>query len=383
MTAPVQTPPPDQLSAAQIASLLALVQAQAQIRQQLAQAAIAAALAPLAGFTAWWDAGAVDEMIGQILRVVLPIQRRAAQVTDGYLTNATRIITGRRPRPAGAVDVRKLRRKMTEQLADELLAGVRQSVRVELDRLGDEPSQETQPSPGWGLEHDREFHDPADAYGRVADGYRFATTVKGDSPEKAQEKAAVRIANIAETDVTLAVRAQYQKTLGEQKADAYRRVLHPELSETGPCGLCVVAADRTYKSEDLLPLHNRCCCEVLPVYGRLDPGLTLNGDDLARIYEAAGGNTREQLRQVRVVMTEHGELGPLLVRGEEHYRSPEEVARTYASSRRVREQAILDALVPVHEQTRYRAERGDNLTKSLRWQEKRIEELRRSLGVAS
>lgn len=383
MTAPVQTPPQQQLSAAQLAALLALVQAQAKIRQQLTQAAVAAALAPLAGFTAWWDAGAVDEMIGQILRLVQPIQRQAAQVTDGYLTNATRIITGRRPRPAGAVDVTKLRRKMTEELADEILAGVRQSVRVELDPLGDEPSHEEQPSPDWGLEHDREHQDPADAYGRVADGYRYSTTVKGDSPEKAQEKAQVRIANIAETDVTLAVREQYRKTLGAQRATGWRRVLHPELSETGPCGLCVVAADRTYKTEDLLPLHNKCVCEVLPVYGRIDPGITLNGDDLRRIYQAAGGNTREQLRQVRVVMTEHGELGPLLVRGDEHYRSPEEVARTYASSRRVREQAILDALVPVHEQTRYRALRGENLSKSLRWQTERIEELRQSLGVAS
>ncbi|MER5608353.1 hypothetical protein AB0F93_00155 [Micromonospora tulbaghiae] len=383
MTAPVQTPPPQQqLSAAQIAALLALVQAQAELRRQLTQAAVAAALAPLAGFTAWWDAEAVTDLIGRILRVVQPMQRQAAQLTDGYLTNAALVITGQRPRPAGAVDVTRLRRKMTEELADELLAGVRQSVKVELDRIGDEPSTEVQPSPAWGLEHDREYQDPAEAYARVADGYRYATTVLGDSPEKAQKKAEIRLATIAETDVTLAVREQYRRNLSAQNATGYRRILHPELSETGPCGLCVVAADRVYKKEDLLPLHNRCVCEVLPVYGRVDPGITLNGDDLRRIYDAAGGNTREDLRRVRVLMAEHGEIGPILVHGDQHYRSPEEVARTYASSRQVREQAILDALEPRYEETKYRVARGDNLSKTLRWQRARIEELRRSIGAA-
>ncbi len=383
MTAPVQTPPPQrQLTAAQMAALLALVQAQAAVRRQLTQAAVAAALAPLAGFSDWWDAEAVTRLIGRILRVVQPLQRQAAQITDGYLTRAATIITGRTQRPAGTIDVRRLRRAMTEELADEILAGVRQSVAVELDRLGDEPSSDVQPT-AWGLEQDRIAQDPADAYGRVADGYRYAVTMLGDAPEKAQAKAKVRIANVAETDVTLAVRAQYQKNLGAQGATGWRRILHPELSETGPCGLCVVAADRIYKTEDLLPLHTRCVCEVLPVYGRVDPGLTLNGDDLAALYAAAGGNTREQLRRIRVVLTEHGELGPILVHGDQHYRSPQEVARNYASSRRVRERAILDALEPRYEATRYRVERGDPLTKTMRAQQARIEQLRRSLGASA
>lgn len=379
MSTPVQQP--QQLTAAQIATLLALVEAQAAVRAQLTTAASAAAAAALAGFSAWWDADAIVEMIASVLRVVQPMQRQAATVTDGYLTRAATIVSGRPQRAAGAIDVTRLRRAMTAQVADEILAGARQVARVDLGALADEPSTAVESSPAWGLEDDREALDPAEPYGRVADGYRYATTMLGDSPEKAQQKAAVRIATTAATDVQLAVRAQYQKTLGAQDATGWRRILHPELSETGPCGLCVVAADRVYKSEDLLPLHNRCVCEVLPVYGRVDPGITLNGDDLAAIYEAAGGNTREQLRRISVVMTEHAELGPVLVHGTQHYRSPEEVARSYASSRRVREQAILDALEERNEITKYRVDRGDPLNKTLRAQEKRIAELRRSLNV--
>lgn len=382
MTAPVQDAPESarQLTAAQLAALLALVQAQAAVRQQLTQAAAAAATAAMAGFTAWWDGDAVTAMIVRVLRVVQPIQRNAATITDGYLTRAATIISGRPQRAAGVVNVQQLRRQMSEQVADEILAGVRQVVRIELGGLADEPFTEVEDSPAWGLEDDREAMDPAVPYGRVADGYRYQVAMAGDSPEVAQEKAAVRIAIAAETDVTLAVRAQYQKTLGAQGATGWRRILHPELSENGPCGLCVVAADRIYKNEDLLPLHNRCVCEVLPVYGRVDPGITLNGDDLAAVYAAAGGNTREQLRRVNVVLTEHGELGPILVDGNRHYRDPAEVARTYASSRRVREQAILESLEERFARTLLRVDRGENLEKTLRSQRERIEELRASLA---
>ncbi len=372
-----------QLSAAQMAALLALVQAQASVRQQLTEAASAAAVAAMAGFTDWWDADETTAMIAQVLRVVQPIQRNAATVTDGFLTRAATIISGKPQRAAGAVDVQRLRRQMTEEVADELLAGVREAVRIELGGLADEPFTEVEPSPQWGLEDGRVAMDPAVPYGRVADGYRFGVTMGGDDPEKARQRATVRIALAAETDVTLAVRAQYQKTMSAQGATGWRRILHPELSETGPCGLCVVAADRVYRTEDLLPLHNRCVCEVLPVYGRVDPGITLNGDDLRSVYEAAGGNTREQLRRVNVVLTEHGELGPILVDGNRHYRAPEEVARTYASNRRVRERAILEALEDRYEVTKLRVERGEGLSRTLKSQRDRIEELRRSLRASA
>ena len=381
MTAPTQTS--QELSPAQLAALLALVQAQAAVRQQLAEAAAAAAAAAVAGFTAWWDADETTAMIARVLRVVQPLQRQAAMVTDGYLTRSATIISGQSQRAAGAVDVQRLRRAMTEQVADEILAGARQVLRVDLGQLAEQPHTDVEPAMPWGLEEDRVAQDPAEAYGRVADGYRWSTTMLGDSDEKAQQKAAVRIATTANTDVQLAVRAQYQKTMSAQGATGWRRILHPELSRTGPCGLCIVAADRVYRSEDLLPIHNRCCCEVLPVYQGADPGITLNGDDLAAVYAAAGGNTREQLRRVSVVMTEHGELGPVLVHGDRHYRAPEDVARAYASSRRVREQSILEALEERYDITRLRVSRGEPLEKTLRSQRERIAELRRSVGAST
>lgn len=692
-----QPSPQQDLSPAQMAALLALVQAQAANRQEMMTAAARGALAVMRGFTAWWDGDAISDMISRVLRIVQPIQRQAVGVTDAYLTNASSIIIGARQQPAGAMDVRLLRKAMTDKLADEILSGARRTAWVELGNPAEGPGGSIDLDTGYGLEDDREYQAPEDAYGKIADNYRFNTTVRGDEPLRAQQKAEARIAVVASTDVTLAVREQYRRTMSAQDATGFRRILHPELSQSGPCGLCVVAADRVYKTEDLLPLHNRCVpagtrvaaegvrsltrrrysgtlvilttasgqeltitakhpvltdrgwipahlveeddhvvrhrtghgvvgrgpdeddmpplvedvwraavmsgafrrsgmpvaaedfhgdgsdgeveavstyglfpnigdvsfaqpggkpclvsghgrglglpgastslvpglrnrslaarsvgspnfgqalvgcdsrvvgakslgysselhlrfdqappdrvpvdavllgervlggsgyvlsdnlgvgerlpdpprfdpdgfefagqgrhayaelgrdlrdrlasdveldrvvdkrlvegthhvynlhtdegwysanglivsncvCEVLPVYGKADPGITLNGDDLNRIYDAAGGNTREALRRVRVVLTEHGELGPILVHGEQHYRGPEEVARNYASSRAVRERAILDALYPINDQTRQRAERGEELPKSLRWQQERIEELERSLA---
>lgn len=381
MTAPTQTQQPRHLTAAQMAALLALIQAQAAVRQQLTQTAVSAALAPLRAFTAWWDAAAVDRLIGQILKVVQPAQRQAARVTSAYIANTATIIGGSPVRPAPVVDITKLRRKMTEQLADELLAGDRRSAYMVLGDTHDLGNRDVDTPVSFGLSDNRDFHDPADAYGRVADGYRYAVTSRGDDPHVAQDKARVRIANTAETDVTLAVREQWQQSMFSLKGvTGYRRILHPELSKTGPCGLCVVAADRVYKKEDLLPLHNKCVCEVLPVYGRVDPGITLNGDDLRAVYEAAGGNTREHLRRITVALAEHGELGPVIVDAGQHYRSPEDVARTRTSDRATRERAILDDLLARFENTKYRVSRGEDLGKTLRWQAERIQELQRSLA---
>lgn len=385
MTAPTQQQPPRQLTPQQLALLLALVQAQAATRQQLTQAAVAGALAPLRVFTAWWDAAAVNRLIVQILRVVQPAQRQAARLTDAYMAQATSIITGTPARTAGPVDVTKLRRKMTPQLADEILAGHRPIPRIELGNSHDGPSQHIDAPARMAFADHKVFHTPAEAYGRVADGYRYAVVAKGDTEEKAQQRAQLRMELIVATDVTLAVREQYRKSLGNLNGvTGWRRILHPELSKTGPCALCVVAADRVYKKEDLLPLHNFCVCEVLPVIGKLDPGFTLNGDDLSRLYDAAGGNTREALRRVSVVLTEHAELGPILVDGAQHYRGPREVAKTQTTDDATRYRAQLDALEKSFESLQIRHMQGDQtVEKGLRWQHDRIEELHRLIGASA
>lgn len=106
-------------------------------------------------------------------------------------------------------------------------------------------------------------------------------------------------------------------TDGGPKVIGYRRVVRPELSMHGPCGLCVVAATNWYTKSSLQGIHHLCKCVTLPVTADQDPGFRWNQEDLRRhldtIYGAAGGSTRgKDLKRVRVKITEHGELGPIL-----------------------------------------------------------------------
>ncbi|MDE8648087.1 hypothetical protein PXH69_24210 [Rhodococcus qingshengii] len=146
---------------------------------------------------------------------------------------------------------------------------------------------------------------------------------KGMDESKALAIVANRAKMYIESNVALAEREAETQIYAEAKRKSpkilgYRRVIHPEASESGVCGLCVAASDRMYYVEELKALHNRCKCEVLPVTKDLDPGLTLNEHDLAKLYDTAKGTSAKKLKQVRYKIDDHGELGPVLAppRGE-------------------------------------------------------------------
>ncbi|MBS3177745.1 MULTISPECIES: hypothetical protein [unclassified Pseudoclavibacter] len=92
----------------------------------------------------------------------------------------------------------------------------------------------------------------------------------------------------------------------------FRRVLHPELSRSGPCGLCIVASTGFYTIGELKRLHLLCKCTTAPLTDTFDPGLQLNKADLKALYEAAGGTQGRTLRDLHLRDVTHGELGPLL-----------------------------------------------------------------------
>lgn len=50
-----------------------------------------------------------------------------------------------------------------------------------------------------------------------------------------------------------------------RSATEWRRVLHPEKSQGGPCLLCTLASTRSYWVDDLQPIHDGCHCEAVPV----------------------------------------------------------------------------------------------------------------------
>jgi hypothetical protein len=390
VTAPVQVPQTAptarrELTAAQMARIVALLVAQAKIRQQMTQTAVNAALLPLRTFTGWWDAGDVSKMIGRILRTVQPAQLRAARATDAFAAQVLTVLTGRTVRPVGAIDVTRLRRTIPPEVAEDLVHGRRDPAWLELGDLRHGPNAHVNDPVAFAV-HDRERRTsvaPEEVYGRAADTYRYNVVANGDSPEVAAQKAGVRVAAAAATDVTLAVREQYRAAFDRERVEGWRRIVRPEMSQTGPCGLCVVAADRVYKRADLLPLHNRCVCDVLPIVDGLDPGLRLNHDDLQAVYNAAGGTGAGGLLNVRVALAEHGELGPVLVNANQSHRGPREVAQMLVPERPVRARAQLASLEKTLATLEERAARGElKDDRALRWQRGKVAELRAEVGAA-
>ncbi|MDN4174725.1 hypothetical protein QWY28_17320 [Nocardioides sp. SOB77] len=207
----------------------------------------------------------------------------------------------------------------------------------------------------------------------------FALTADEDL---ALARAVERATQIIETDLMLAGRQAQTDTMKVLGVTRYRRVLRPELSESGPCGLCVVAADRIYRVSDLLPMHApRCKCVTMPIVGDLDPGIRLNREDLKAIYKAAGDSTAaEDLRRTRVQVNEHGELGPVLtVRGQK-FTGPDDLGRPPGNPALLQQR--LEKLENVLALLTDRDRAGENLREPLAYQRAAIDRSRRRLAAA-
>ncbi|MEU7905305.1 hypothetical protein [Actinoplanes sp. NPDC049118] len=319
-------PGPDgQLTKAELAQLVALINAQAAAREQVTRTAVNGTRSRLRTFRGWWRPGEVAALIAEIRRLVQPSQRRMARLTDAYLARSTSVILGRRVGPVGLIDITALRRVLSP-LTEQVLAA---ALTASLGADPALPAGQADRATGDGARADTRPLDPGVPYERLASFYRYQIA-EGQPDTVALQTVLQRAAMVVDTDISLAHRAQAHRFMRvRQVRGGYRRVLRPELGSGGPpCGICVVAADRVYSYEQLQPIHPGCRCGVIAVGDTADPGFSINADDLAAIYAAAGGNTREALRQIRVQVTEHGELGPILINADQHFRSPRDVART-------------------------------------------------------
>lgn len=295
----------------------AAVQAQAAVNGQATRQAVTIAQTAARGFTGWYDMAAITAWAAALATQIEALQRLVARTTDAYLARSLSTMTGRRIRPAGIVDVTDLR--------------------------------------GPNLTH-------AGAYARAADVYRWQQSqfdAVGRAIARGQQPPAVptiidpvnaavnRVAAVARADTQLAMRAQSQAVLTDHAdrglVTGYRRIVHPELSKGGSCGLCIASSDRLYYVAELLPIHDHCECTVLPVTEHNDPGQRLNNADLGRLYEH--GQRADALKRTRYQIDEHGELGLVLNPAGAKVRGPRQVAADESKIRRSRTDAERAAIV--------------------------------------
>lgn len=256
-----------------------LVEAQGASQEALTLQATAQTRAQLLAFDGWYDDAAVAALGARIGGQVQSVQRAVAQVTDVFAARTMSQLKGSIVKPVGAVPVSGLRLKTT----------------------------------------------PALTYTRLGEAYRFAVS-KGAAPEKALKLVTDRGQAMAATDTQLAQRAQWHRFMQGHRVDGYRRVIHPELSKGGTCGLCIAASDRIYHVDELLPIHTGCHCGVLPIINGVDVGHRLNQDDFKRLYAESGSTSADDLKRTQWVIHQHGELGPVLAHKGDDWRSPADVA---------------------------------------------------------
>lgn len=161
------------------------------------------------------------------------------------------------------------------------------------------------------------------AYGRVADTVRFQVSL-GKTLDEAIRIGLDRSDVMVRTDLALARRLQARSTFeGNQRVYGYRRVVHPELSRTGTCGLCIAAASKRYNIADLMPLHQRCKCTVLPITSGNDPGGAMDMDPaFEEAYAVSLSNRAKDLKDVRVRYEWNDELGPVMSNAEHRSTNP-------------------------------------------------------------
>lgn len=394
------TPPSEGITAAEATTYLALVQAQAAARAQVTQTVVGIVRGYLDVFDGWYDSDAITDLTKRILKQVQPAQTRVARLTDSYVARTVSKQRGKTVRPVGAIDVTKLRREVPQSVIEKLARDELDVPELTIGDTFDGPNDDIDKELEELLslvDTPAEWKDPADAYGRIADQYRYDQITNLASHEQALAKAQRRAEQVVDTDISLVVREQEARTAKKLGVTLYRRVLHPELAKSGlSCGLCIVAADRVYSVDKFKrEIHLHCNCEMIPIDGDNDPGLTLNQADLDSLYEAAGrtvgadgqvtGGGKKQkgaLKRVRVGITEHGELGPILVNQSGEYRTLKDFAKTQSTDPRIRAAAQIPALVKslASLQARKADGEGGNIDQKIAYHKQAIDRLEKAAG---
>lgn len=163
------------------------------------------------------------------------------------------------------------------QAADEVVSGTEYESVDDLLADADTFDREVKQ----GLESGSEFARVYDTEVDLSD-----LDVQEELDEEAWQKAVERLETIVGDDLKRASDDAHQQMLAKKTIWlGYRRVIHPELSESGTCGLCVAAATRVYRVKSLAPMHSHCKCTTIGVSATTDVGDAINENDLDEAWE--------------------------------------------------------------------------------------------------
>ena len=305
-----------------LAAATLLVKAQADSREQVSSATQGAVAATVRAFLSWGDRDAVTRMAKALAASTRAGQKQTATGTAAYWARIVSLVTGRRVQPSRLVDVTKVRPVPLDVVYGRLADQYRW---LDVSRGPD-----TTPEVRLGYAVQAWRRD-VDRWARTADTLPSGFQVPREptvppgllTRDQILDRVVTRAEVVADTSLTLTMRAQLEQAAKKDPrlVTGYRRVIHPELSAGGTCGLCVAASTRVYYVDNLLPIHGRCRCTVTPMIGKAnsdgDIGGAINESDLPTLYRLAGGTTAgAALKRTRFRVVDHPETGKQLVSGD-------------------------------------------------------------------
>jgi len=155
----------------------------------------------------------------------------------------------------------------------------------------------------------------------------YTALSRGSTLAEAVELGAQRAEQLVAMDMQMAnVRSAFEFVSNDNRVVGWQRVLSPGEN----CALCAIASTQRYRTSELMPIHDRCSCDVAPIYGDRDPGQVINAERLEEVQAAlqdkgleyTGGQFKSD-RSIRVNV--HGEYGPVLGWADQGFTGPEDL----------------------------------------------------------
>jgi hypothetical protein len=143
----------------------------------------------------------------------------------------------------------------------------------------------------------------------------------GKSQAEGMSAGSNRLRKMTATDLQMAKVRQARIALKAAGRKTFRRVI----TSDKPCELCELAADQIYYTEDLMPIHPDCSCDI-------EADEELNEDNVQIVDDSdqpdaddkgdEPDDDDEKKTVDDIAIREHGEIGPLLTWVSDHFTGP-------------------------------------------------------------
>jgi hypothetical protein len=151
----------------------------------------------------------------------------------------------------------------------------------------------------------------------------YKNLAQGADITAAVGKGQTRLAQVAEADLQQTYAQASQAAMETLPKDATPSGWHRTLQGPVNCPKCVVASTQLFTVATLNPLHPQCDCTVDPVFGSELPADPEREAQVRAAITALTGkpdlSPAELHDLVSSMVAEHGELGPMLVRPNDHF----------------------------------------------------------------